>query len=87
MTIFIFINERALKIRKIPINHFLISCLVPELKSFEAILHMTNCDVITGYENRLSGEMSYSSAIATQNRLKFCEQTVLIDMQLARQEF
>ena len=48
------------------------------------MLHRTSCDVITRYENGSNGEMS--SAMTTQNRLKFCEQTVLIDMQLATQK-
>ena len=42
---------------KIAINRFLISRLVPKL-SFQQILHRTSCDVITGYENGLNGEMS-----------------------------
>ena len=55
--IFIFSNKRALKIRRIAANHFLISHLVPELRSIEEILHRTSCDIITGYENGLNGEM------------------------------
>ena len=35
MRIFIFSSERALKCRKIAINHVLISCLVPELQLFD----------------------------------------------------
>ena len=57
-----------------------------ELYSFEEILHRTNCDVITGCENGLHGEMSWSSATTTQNRLKFWEPIVLTDMQLAGQK-
>ena len=80
---FIFSSKRMLQTRWIAINPFLVSHLVPELQSFKEILHMTSCDIIAGYENGLNFKMSYSSAIIRHNRSKFCEQIVLIDMQLA----
>ena len=49
--------------------------------------HGTSCDVITGYENGLNGEMSYSSAITAQNQLNFRKQIVLIDIRLTMLEF
>ena len=42
---------------RIAANHFLIPLLVPELLSIKETLHRTSCDIITGYENGLNGEM------------------------------